>query len=324
MFATCQRPRVPGLPQIPQAPGEIGQEGGDVGVVRAVGRLVDGQGLFQQFPGVGGPGVDLQVGPGPVQQQAASAITSCPACPACCASPAAASTCGSSTAHRGQSCGAPMIRLGASAPAAACSSASGSRPRSSAISSPVWCSSAGTRVRSSATSSPAPITSRSSTAPSDANPPRRVVMITCARTPAGRGPPGTHPRTSATASTLSKTSSHPRPPPEASHEPEPAAPPGQDRVPDGGSNNPRSGSGARGKGPVRWVVRGVRRQANVARVPHGHGMERAGCRGGGRSPARRWSGRYPGECQSCIVASMVSRRVGWLFRLETCRYSSRN
>ncbi len=43
--------------------------------------------------------------------------------------------------------------------------------------------------------------------PTEPNPPRRVVMITCPRIPAGRGPPGSHSRIPSTVSALSKTSS---------------------------------------------------------------------------------------------------------------------
>ena len=103
--AACQ------LPQVPQDQGEVVQAGGDVGVVGAVGGLVDGQGPFQQRPGLRQPGMHLQVDPGPVQQPRVSAhhVLRSGLGSGCRGEPAAASTCGSSTAHRGQACGAPVI-----------------------------------------------------------------------------------------------------------------------------------------------------------------------------------------------------------------------
>ena len=61
------------LPQVPQDEGEVVQADGDVGVVGAVGGLGDGQGPFGQRPGLGQPGMDLQVGGGAIQQPGSSA-----------------------------------------------------------------------------------------------------------------------------------------------------------------------------------------------------------------------------------------------------------
>ena len=58
----------PRMPQVLQDRGQVVQPGADDGVVRAVGRLIDGQRAFLQCLRVGELRLHLQVGSGPVQQ----------------------------------------------------------------------------------------------------------------------------------------------------------------------------------------------------------------------------------------------------------------
>jgi hypothetical protein len=77
---------------------------------------------------LGEAAVDLQVGDGPSGSQAASSAAGPAGGWPAGRQLAAASTCGSKTAHRGQSCGAPMTIAGASVRSKASTASSGGEP----------------------------------------------------------------------------------------------------------------------------------------------------------------------------------------------------